>query len=166
MRKFIIFLAVVVVVSGLARAQGMGLSFGAGADLVTPAGDFSDEASTGWGLSAQLKFGLPIITVTGAVEYFAFGEKEFTGGTYSSNLWGINAGGRISLLHFIYVGAEIGMYEENSTTKNETSENKSSITRGSVAPIIGFEFLSFDLSARYIFMDKTDLTSIRLTYWF
>jgi hypothetical protein len=81
-------------------------------------------------------------------------------------MWGLNVGGRFTLFPFLYAGAEIGTYQENTTTKISGVENKGSITRGSAAPIIGVEFLGFDVNARYVFIDKTEFTALRATYWF
>jgi hypothetical protein len=165
MRRLPLIIAVVALMSGSADAQ-LGFGFGVGAATAIPAGDFSDRASTGWGGSLQARFGIPVVTFTGAVEYLSFGEKSFAGGTSSSQMWGFNVGARLTLFPFVYGGVEIGSYRENSTTTIGSQETEGSITRGSVAPVIGAEFLGFDLSARYVFMDKTDFTSVRLTYWF
>ncbi|MBP1779717.1 MAG: hypothetical protein H6Q86_5728 [candidate division NC10 bacterium] len=163
MRRLTLLIAAVAVMSGSASAQ---LGFGVGAATAIPTGDFSDRASTGWGLSLQARLGIPVVTFTGAVEYLSFGEKTIAGGTSSSQMWGLNVGARLTLLPFVYGGVEIGSYQENATTKIGSQETDGSITRGSVAPIIGAEFLGFDLNARYVFMDKTEFTSVRLTYWF
>jgi hypothetical protein len=165
MQRLALLIAAVVLMSASASAQ-LGFGFGVGAATAIPAGDFSDRAGTGWGGSLQAKFGIPVVTFTGAFEYLSFGEKTFTGGTSSSTMWGFNVGARLTLFPFVYGGVEIGSYQENSTTKIGSQETEGSISRGSVAPIIGAEFLGFDLNARYVFMDKTDFTSVRRTYWF
>jgi hypothetical protein len=158
MRRLTLLIAVITLVAAAASAQ-LGLKFGVGASYNTPAGDLSDRADAGWGGSVQAKLGIPIVTLTGAVEYLSFGEKNITGGTSSAQMWGFNVGGRFTLFPFLYAGAEIG-------TTIGTTENKGSITRGSAAPIIGVEFLGFDVNARYVFIDKTEFTAIRATYWF
>jgi hypothetical protein len=165
MRRLILLIAVTVLGAGAASAQ-LGLKFGAGATYNTPAGDFADRAGAGWGGSVQAKLGIPIITLTGAVEYLDFGDQDITGGKSTSQLWGLNVGGRFSLFPFLYAGAEIGTYQESTTTTIGNVENKGSIARGSAAPIIGVEFLGFDVNARYVFIDKTEFTTIRATYWF
>jgi hypothetical protein len=165
MQKLALLVALVALMSGSASAQ-LGFGFGVGAATGIPTGDFLDRASTGWGLSLQAKLGIPVVTFTGAVEYLSFGEKTILGGTSSSQMWGINVGARLTLIPIVYAGVEIGSYQENSTTRIGSQETEGSIARGSVAPIIGAEFLGFDLNARYVFMDKTEFTSARLTYWF
>lgn len=165
--KHLALLAVLLVLPGIATAGILGpLSLGVGASLNTPAGDFSDQAGTGWGGMVGAKLAVPIVDITGIVEYLDFGKKDVTGGSKSASMWGFTVGGRIGILPMIYGGLELGTYTATRTNEisGQTSEGKT--TYGSWAPIVGVNVASFDFNARYVVMDKASFTSLRAAYWF
>jgi hypothetical protein len=166
--KQLVLLAFLLLLPGIAASAVLGgiVSLGVGASFNSPAGDFADQAAAGWGGMAGVKIGVPIIDVTGAVEYLDFGSKDITGGTAEASMWGFTAGGRFALFPLIYAGAEIGSFGVTRTTTIGSQESKGTITYGAYGPILGLNLLGFDLNGRYMIMDKATFTSIRLIYWF
>ena len=166
--KHLVLLACLSLLPGIATSGVLGgiVSLGVGASFNTPAGDFADQAAAGWGGMAGVKIGIPIIDVTGAVEYLDFGEKDITAGTSDASMLGFTAGGRFTLFPFLYAGAEVGSFAVTRTTTIGSQETEGKITYGAYGPIVGVNLLGFDLNARYMVMDKATFTSVRLIYWF
>jgi hypothetical protein len=142
------------------------ISFGVGASLNTPAGDFADQSAAGWGAMAGVKLGIPIIGLTGIAEYLDFGSKDVDGGSRAASMWGIAAGGRFTLLPLVYGGVEIGSYSVTRSNKSGGVETEGKTTYGSYGPIVGIDVVGIDFNARYIIMDSATFTSLRATYWF
>jgi hypothetical protein len=167
--RHLVLLACLLLLPGIAVSGVLGgiVSLGVGGSFNTPAGDFADQAAAGWGGMAGVKIGVPIIDVTGAVEYLDFGAKDITTGTTGdASMWGFTAGGRFALFPMVYAGAEIGTFNVTRTTTIGSQETKGEITYGAYGPIVGLNLLGFDLNARYMVMDKATFTSFRLIYWF
>ena len=167
--RHLVLLACLLLLPGIAVSGVLGgiVSLGVGASFNTPAGDFADQAKAGWGGMAGVKIGIPVIDVTGAVEYIDFGEKDIaTGTTGEASMWGFTAGGRFALFPMIYAGAEIGTFSVTRTTTIGSQESTGDITYGAYGPIVGLNLLGFDLNGRYMVMDQATFTSIRLIYWF
>jgi hypothetical protein len=169
MRQLVLLAGLLLLLPGIAASGVLGgiVSLGVGASFNTPAGDFADQVKAGWGGMAGVKIGIPLIDVTGAVEYIDFGEKEIIAGTTSdASMWGFTAGGRFTLFPMVYAGAEIGTFKVTRTTTIGSQETQGDITYGAYGPILGLNLLGFDLNARYMVMDQATFTSIRLIYWF
>lgn len=165
--RHVVLLAGLLMLPALATAGILGpISLGIGGSLNTPAGDFSDQASTGWGAMAGVKLGVPIVDITGIVEYLSFGEKDVTGGTLEASMWGFAAGGRITLFPMVYGGLEVGTYTVTRNNNLGGQESEGKISYGSWAPIVGVNVAGFDFNARYVVMDKASFTSLRAAYWF
>lgn len=152
-------------------AQAQFPKFGLGAELGVPVGDFGTGVGTGIGGAAIVKLGLPIVTIHASADYLAFAEKEVSGtipliGTVntktSSTMWGINAGVTFTMFPFVYAGGEVGRY--SSTTKAEISgfpATETKATKTAFTPIVGVSFLMFDVSARYVIMEKSNFALLR-----
>ena len=166
--RYLTLVAAVLLIPGMAFSGILGdmVSLGVGASFNTPTGDFGDNAASGWGGMAGVKIGIPIIDITGAVEYMSFGEKEFTGGKSEASMLGFTAGGRFTLIPLIYAGLEVGSFNVKSTTTCGSQESKGDVTYGAYGPIVGLNFAGFDLNARYMLVNDANFTSIRLIYWF
>ncbi len=166
--RHLVLLAFLLLVPGIALSGVLGdvVSLGVGASFNTPTSDFADQVAGGWGAMAGAKFAIPLIDITGAIEYMDFGKKENSGVSSDATMWGFTAGGRFTLIPLLYLGAEIGSFGVTRTTTVGGQESEGKITYGSYGPIIGFNILGLDLNARYIIMDKATFTSIRAIYWF
>jgi hypothetical protein len=165
--KFVIVIAGLLALPVIASAGVLGpLSLGAGASLNTPAGDFTDQAGPGWGLSAGAKLGIPVIDLTLIGEYLSFGEKDVTGGSRDAGMWGFAVGGRLALFPMVYGGVEVGSYSVTRTDNIGGQESEGKTTYGSYGPIVGVSVGGFDFNARYVVMDKAAFTSLRAMYWF
>ncbi|MBP1653769.1 MAG: hypothetical protein H6Q28_325 [Bacteroidetes bacterium] len=166
--RHLLLLAFLLLLPGIATAGILGgiVSLGVGASFNSPAGDFADHAAAGWGGMAGVKIGVPIIDITGAVEYMSFGEKDFTGGSAEASMWGFTAGGRFTLFPFLYAGVEVGSFAVTQSTTIGSQETEGKITYGAYGPTVGLNFASFDFNARYMVMESASFTSLRLIYWF
>jgi hypothetical protein len=133
---------------------------------VTPMSNFSDVVSTGYGGVFMAKFGLPVLDVTGSVEYLNFSENEAGDLKFSSTMWGLNAGARISILPFISAGAEIGNYWITITTDDGVSEKDNTVNKVAFTPLIAAQFSIFEASIRYALMDETSFFAIRAGIYF
>ena len=161
MKKILLTVSLLMLATGVASAQL--IEFGIGAELGLPAStEFKDAAKTGFGAVVMAKIGLPVVTVTGSVDYLSFGEKELIGVKSSSSMWGINAGGRLSLLPLIYVGAEAGPYFISAKTQiTGQPEVKDSETKFAISPMLGISLWKLNVDARYVIMDKANMVVAR-----
>jgi len=161
-RLTFIALLILILVNG---ANAQFLSSGIALTAVNPVGDFSDAAGTGFGGVFMAKFGLPVIDITGSVEYLSFSEKENGNIKSSATMWSVNAGARLSIFPLISAGAEIGNYWVTSTVTNggevNNTENKIAFT-----PLIAAQFTMFEVSARYTFLEKASFISLRAGIYF
>jgi hypothetical protein len=165
MRRLILGVALLTLVTLPARAQI--ISLGVGADLTFPSAELKNNVATGYGLTGLVKFGvLPIVDLTGGLEYIKFTDKDITvanvteAGTGSA--FGVLVGGRVSLFVVGYVGAETGTY---SFTKKVGSD-ESKITRGVIAPMLGVKLGMFDFCARYVGAGDDSFWGLRGLIWF
>lgn len=142
------------------------LQSGIAVTAVTPMGDFSDVVNTGYGGVFMAKFGLPVIDVTGSVEYLSFSEKDASGVKFSSTMWSVNAGARLSVLPFISAGAEIGNYWITITADDGTSETNNTVNKIAFTPLISAQFAIFEASIRYALIDKASFFAIRAGIYF
>jgi hypothetical protein len=149
------------------RAQ-LGFSTGLGVNVSFPSADLNDLVATGIGGTALVKFGLiPLIDLTGGVEYVKFTGKDITvasvTGTGEGSALGFLVGGRFNLLPLLYGGLETGTY----TFKKEFSAGgEDEITRGFFAPMIGANFGMFDANVRYVSASDDSFWSLRGMVWF
>jgi len=161
MKVLTLTFALVVLLSASASSQV--ISFGLGADVTFPSADLKDNVATGYGGTALAKFGLiPLVDLTGGIEYIKFTSKDLTAGqTGTGSAFGILVGGRMSILAIGYFGAETGTY--SFTTTIEGSDN--SYTKGFFAPMVGVKLSMFDLSARYISAGNDSFWGLRGLLW-
>jgi len=163
MRRLLFLIAFVLFIQIPAAAQ-VGVSFGIAAELASPTGDFGDAAGSGIGGAALLKFGLlPIIDLTGSVDYISFAEKETAGIKTSASVWGINIGGRLNLLPMIFGGLEVGTY---GLTPKVNGDSQGSENKSAFAPIVGIQLAHFEGSVRYVVMKDANFYGARLGLWF
>jgi ABC-type transport system involved in cytochrome c biogenesis permease subunit len=152
---------------GAVSASAQVLSFGIGADVTFPTAELQDNVATGYGGTALAKFGLlPIVDLTGGVEYIKFTDKSITVDNLteegSGSAFGILVGGRLNFLVVGYVGLETGTY---SFTKKVAGDEEK-ITRGFVAPLAGVKLGMFDLGARYVSAGDDSFWGLRGMIWF
>ena len=149
---------------GISNAQFIksGIAF----TVVTPAGTFSDLVGTGYGGVFMVKFGLPVLDVTGSVEYLNFSEKGEDNVKFSSTMWSINAGARISLFLFISAGAEIGNYWVTITRKDGSGESDNTENKISFTPLIAAQISMLEASIRYSLINDASFFSIRVGLYF
>ena len=143
------------------------ISFGLGADVTFPSAELKDNVATGYGATALARFGvLPIVDLTGGVEYVKFTNKSITVDNLSAegtgSAFGILVGGRVNFLVVGYVGAETGTY---SFTK-KVADNEEKITRGVFAPMAGVKLGMFDFCARYVSAGDDTFWGLRGLIWF
>ena len=162
-----IVLSIVLLLTFALPASAQVLSFGAGADVTFPSSDLKDNVATGYGLTALAKFGLiPLIDLTGGVEYIKFTDKDITvnnlTATGNGSAFGIVLGGRVNVLAIAYAGLETGTYSFSKTAGSETTN----ITRGFLGPMVGVKLSMFDICARYVSADKDSFWGLRGLIWF
>lgn len=141
------------------------ISSGVAVTSVTPVGNFSDIAGTGFGGVFMAKFGLPVIDVTGSVEYLSFSEKENGPVNSSATMWSLNAGARLSIFPFISAGAEVGNYWITVTTTNGT-ENNNTENKIAFTPLVAAQFTMFEVSVRYVLMENAGFFALRAGIYF
>ncbi len=142
------------------------LQSGIAVTAVSPTGDFSNIAGTGFGGVFMVKLGLPIVDVTGSVEYLKFSEKEAGIVKFNPSMWGVNAGARISVFPFISAGAEIGNYWVTVTTKTSTGESDATENKVAFTPLIAAQFAIFEASLRYAILGDASFFAIRAGIYF
>lgn len=148
-------------------AFSQAVSFGVGADVTFPQEDLEELVSTGYGATGLAKIGIiPIVDLTGGVEYIKFTDKSITVNNVTEegtgSAFGILVGGRLNFLVFAYVGAEGGTY---SFTK-KVAGSEQNVTRGVFVPQLGVKLGMFDLSARYISAAEDSFWGLRGLIWF
>jgi len=154
MKKFqyIIFLIVFLVSVSNAQSPEIGI----GVSLNTPAGSLSDNLGTGYGGTFMVKIGVPILDITGSIEYIRFSEKEVDDIKWSSDMWSANAGARISVLPFLSAGAEIGNYWITVNADFGTAKSDITFNRFAITPLIAAQFGVFEASLRYTIISDAE----------
>jgi hypothetical protein len=115
------------IISGTAYALP-GVTFDVGAALVAPTGSFGDDAKTGYGVSADVFFGVPLIPlkVGGHAAYNRFDAKSSGSGTLS--IYEILPSVRYSLLSIgvaeIFAQAGVGYFNISSSISGSESQSK------------------------------------------
>jgi hypothetical protein len=162
MKVFVLVFALITLLSVTASSQV--LSFGLGADVTFPSADLKDNVATGYGLTGLVRFGLlPIVDLTGGLEYTKFTSKDLAGGVPSSSTaFGVLVGGRVSVFVIGYVGAETGSY---TFTPSVNGESGDSYTKGFIAPMVGVKFTMFDIGARYVSAGNDSFWALRGLVW-
>ena len=168
MKYFALIAVALLLCSGLSYAQP-GISWGLGANVSFPSSDLGDQASTGYGGTGLVKFGLiPLIDITGGIEYVSFTTKDLgQGGESSAHAWGYMVGGRVNLFVIAYGGVELGGY--SFSTKVEVPNIPSAEgtnTEFFYAPMIGVNLGMFDAGVRYVVANSLNFVSIRGMIWF
>jgi len=164
MKKLLLTVFLIISLVNVNKAQF--LESGIAVTMVTPVGDFSESVGTGYGGVVMAKFGLPILDITGSVEYLRFSEKEKGSIKSSSNMWSINAGARISVFPFISAGAEIGNYWITVTTENATGEHDETVNKIAITPLVAAQISILEASLRYALIDNASFFSIRVGIYF
>ena len=166
MKTILIAFVFIFLTAGAALSQV--ITFGVGADVTFPTADFQNLVSTGYGATALAKFGiLPIVDLTGGVEYLSFSGKSITvdnqTGDATSSAIGVVLGGRVNFLVMCYAGLEGGTY--SFTTKFPGMEDNK-ITYGFYSPMVGVKLAAFDLAARYVVAGESKFWGLRGMIWF
>jgi len=164
MKKFQYIIFLIIFSVGVSNAQS--LETGIGVSLNTPAGNFSDLVGTGYGGTFMVKIGVPILDITGSIEYIRFSEKEVGTLKLSSAMWSINAGARVSVLPLISAGAELGNYWITKTTKSGSNESDTKENKIAFTPLIAANFSMFEASIRYAIISDASFISIRAGIYF
>ena len=163
MRRLLLLAIVLFAIQVPAMAQ-LGISFGLAGSFASPTGDWSNGVGSGIGGAALVKFGLlPIIDLTGSIDYISFTEKDAAGVKSSASTWGVNVGGRFSVLPMIYAGLELGTYP---LTVKVGGQSRDTETKSAFAPIVGARFSQLDGSVRYVFMKDANFLGLRVGIWF
>ena len=147
MKKFQYIIFLIIFLASISKAQS--IESGIGVSLNTPAGSLSDALGTGYGGTFMVKIGVPILDITGSIEYIRFSEKEVADIKWSSAMWSVNAGARISVLPFLSAGAEIGNYWITITAIAENGEDDITFNKFAITPLIAAQFGVFEASLRY-----------------
>lgn len=164
MKKFLLPALFILSFSTFSNAQS--ISSGIAFTAVTPAGNFADAVGTGYGGVFMAKIGLPIVDVTGSVEYLNFSEKENGLVKVSSYMWSINAGARISVLPFISAGAELGNYWITVTSNTPTGESDATENKVGFTPLVAASFTMFEVSLRYAILSDASFIAIMAGIYF
>ena len=164
MKKFVFIISLLI--SFICTSNAQSIESGLAAAAVTPSGNFSDLVGTGYGGVFMAKLGVPLLDVTGSVEYLNFSEKDVANLKYSSYMWGINAGARISIFPYISAGAELGNYWITVTTDNGSNKNTSTENKIAFTPLIAANIGVFEGSIRYAIISDASFISIRAGIYF
>ncbi len=164
MKKFIYSFLLIICFISISNAQS--IEGGIAATAATPVGNFSDLVGTGYGGVFMAKLGIPLLDVTGSVEYLNFSEKDVANLKYSSYMWGINAGVRISVFPFISAGAELGNYWITITTDNGTNTSNDTENKVAFTPLVAVNIGIFEGSVRYAIISDAGFFSIRAGIYF
>lgn len=164
MKKLCFTFLIIISLTNISNAQF--LESGVAVTLVTPMGEFSDAVGTGFGGVFMAKFALPILDITGSIEYLRFGEKEEGGIKLSSTMWSINAGARMSVFPFISAGAEIGNYWITVKTENAAGESDNAVNKIAFTPLIAAQISILEVSVRYALIDNASFFAIRAGIYF
>jgi len=146
-----------------------GFSWGVGANVSFPSSDLGDLASTGYGGEAMVKFGLiPLLDLTGAVEYISFSKADVGMNVESSaSAWGYMVGARMNVLVIAYAGLELGGYSFSTTLEAPSlPDADGSTSQIFLAPLVGVKLGMFDAGVRYVFADNLNFVSVRAMIWF
>ena len=172
MNRLLILLVILILIPTAAFSQ-LGIKFGIGANVTFPAADLSDAVATGFGGTAMVKFGLiPLIDLTGGVEYIKFTGKDITTGVGTGesegNAWGYFVGGRVNILPpTFYAGLELGGYSLSSeVTVPNFGTQEGSETEFFYAPMVGVGLGPIDANLRYVVADGSNFVSLRGMFWF
>ncbi len=166
MRTFLFLIVLLLLVNRPAAAQtGVSLfSFGVAASLASPTGDFGNAVGNGVGGAALIKFGLlPVIDLTGSIDYISFAEKDNGGVKTSASTWGFDVGGRISVFPFVFGGLELGSYVLSEKVNGKSLDSQ---TKSAFAPIIGVRISQLEGSVRYVARSDANFFGARVGLWF
>jgi len=109
------------------------LAFGVGVGYRLPTGDFGDAYDGGFGANFALEYPVaPLVTAWGDIGYTSFAGE---GDRDNIDVWGFNAGAKVSLLGLLQAGAELGYFTE--------------VDEFAISPYVGTGFGPLNLSARY-----------------
>ena len=164
MKKIIIVL-MILCFAGISSAQGFKL--GIAGTVAFPTGDWSEYASTGYGVDAFGVFDIVMLTITARVGYLSFGEGENLGVTYSTTVVPVMAGLRwkfgVPVGPSFYAGVEAGIHSFTTTIEVAGQPLPSeSTTEFAIGPNVGLQFAGFDLSAFYMIVSDADYWGLRL----
>ena len=120
-RGWILTIVAAAMTCSLAPAALAG-SFGVGADLALPTGDFGDALDSGFGLHVLAKHPVaPLVTLTGDAGWTRFSSKDltldlgqfgsFTAGGDDVNVWNVCAGARVAMMP-MGLGLELGYFSK------------------------------------------------------
>ncbi|MDH4069656.1 MAG: hypothetical protein OEV30_04475 [Ignavibacteria bacterium] len=167
MKRFVLLVAVAFLVSPPAFSQ-LGISWGLGANLAFPSSDLDNIAATGYGGTGLVKFGLiPLVDLTGGIEYINMGTKDAAGGEFCTHAWGYMVGGRVNLLVIAYGGLELGAYSFSTKfTAPSVPDTDATNTEFFFAPMVGVSLGMLDVGLRYVVADNSDFFSVRAMAWF
>ena len=106
----IIVVLTVLVFSGISNAQKMGAEVQVGVGL--PMGDFGDAFKTGFGGQGTFLYSLnPELTLTAAIGYYSFTNKDYSDATFSTVPVLVGARYVLGKGSFVpYAGAELGLH--------------------------------------------------------
>ena len=168
MNRLLILLVILILVPA-AAFSALGLQFGVGVNVTFPSSDLGDFVSTGFGGTGMVKFGLiPLIDLTGGIEYIKFTSKEVPGGEGEANAWGYFVGGRVNILPpALYGGLELGGYSFTTELMIPSlPSSEESNTEFFYAPMAGVNLGPIDANLRYVVADGFNFVSLRGMFWF
>lgn len=184
MKKLLLVVFAIILVSSLSTAQEGQMRLGGNLELVLPSGTFGDVAGTGFGGSANFLYTVnQEIAVTGSVGYIMWGEKTYDVGygevKSSYSAIPILVGGRYYFTEGdarFYGSAELGLYMFNWTVTTPSytvlgytfggGEMTGSESEFTIAPGIGYEMkigdnMNLDLAAKYLVISDMNNINIR-----
>ncbi|MFO7608269.1 MAG: hypothetical protein R6X35_03590 [Candidatus Krumholzibacteriia bacterium] len=143
-RGWILAIAAAVLVMGGSLPARAG-SFGVGAGLALPTGDFGDAVDLGYGLHAMVKHPVaPLVTLTGDAGWTRFSTSDeflvgeglggWLGADDTVDVWNVTGGARVAMMP-MNLGLEFGYFSE--------------LEEWSLVPNLGFGFSKLALDLRY-----------------
>lgn len=177
MKKLFAVLVLGLLLVGTASAQnfwGQGkMSYGAGAELSLPMGDFGSAVGMGFGGFGNFQYGLnEQMTVLGTLGYSMWGEKDNGGVKTSAKALTILGGVKYSLANvtkgFYAVGA-VGIYSRTVKATATipffgTYTAEASDSPFVIAPGVGMEFGNIDASVKYVINGDVSNIAVRVAY--
>lgn len=179
MKKIFAVLMLAVLLTGAASAQEFWgekkMSWGAGAELSLPMGDWADFVGVGFGGFGKFQYGLnPDMTLIGSLGYTMWSEKDQGGGFKTSGSALTFLGGLKYKLATVtpgfYAIGEVGIY--NATAKTPAINTgffvfpESEVTESKFvfAPGVGMEFGNIDVTAKWVISGDVGNVAVRVAY--
>lgn len=176
MKRILAVVAALVLVASLSSAQMTPekgkMSWGIGAEISIPTGDWGDAVGFGFGGSGRFQYMLENnIGLYGQLGYLTWGEKDLGGVKTKGSAFTILGGGKYYFQGGFYAMAELGIYSASIDATVTipgfgTFSGESSSSEFVLAPGVGYEMGAIDICAKYVINGDISNIGVRVGYNF